>query len=217
MEQKERNFFQKVWTSIKDFEAYEEFAAGKVTKAIKYILILTLIFTITITFAYTYKFYLGIENLKSYISENIDEISIKNGKLEVISDEKIIIEDEKNIVQMVIVDTDEDANVDEYKEKMKPYGTGILLLHDRIILENNLLANTEDIYYSNIVSIDIENKAEFLSLLNGTNMFYSNIVFFLMIFIYLFVIYLASNLVDCVVLGAIRIPFCKNYEVKAKI
>ncbi|MDE5830277.1 MAG: DUF1189 domain-containing protein, partial [Clostridia bacterium] len=51
--QKEENFFKKVWTSIKDFEGYEKFAAEKVLKAIKYILILSLIFTIFITFAYT--------------------------------------------------------------------------------------------------------------------------------------------------------------------
>ena len=31
--EKKRNFFQKIWTSIRDFEKYEEFAADKENKA----------------------------------------------------------------------------------------------------------------------------------------------------------------------------------------
>ena len=57
MELKERNFFQKVWTSIKDFEGYQEFAAESLTKSIAYIMIFTLIFAILIAIPYTYKAY----------------------------------------------------------------------------------------------------------------------------------------------------------------
>lgn len=78
---KEKNFFKKVWTSIKDFEGYEEFAAEKLWKAIKYILILSLIFTIVIAFAYTYKFYLAVENIKGYIEENVEEINLKRWQI----------------------------------------------------------------------------------------------------------------------------------------
>lgn len=78
---KEKNFFKKVWTSIKDFEGYEEFAAEKLWKAIKYILILSLIFTIFIAFAYTYKFYLAVENIKGYIDENVEEINLSRWQI----------------------------------------------------------------------------------------------------------------------------------------
>ena len=54
---KEKNFFKKIWTSIRDFEGYEEFAAEKVLKAIKYIVLLTLIFVTVIAISYTYKYY----------------------------------------------------------------------------------------------------------------------------------------------------------------
>ena len=65
MEIEEKNFFKKVWTSIKDFEGYEEFAAGKLSKAIKYIAIMTAIFVITIAIAYTYKIYTSLEEIKN--------------------------------------------------------------------------------------------------------------------------------------------------------
>ena len=44
----EKNFFKKFWTSITDFEGYEELAAGSTFKTIIYIIILTLIFTAVI-------------------------------------------------------------------------------------------------------------------------------------------------------------------------
>ena len=80
MEEKSRNFFVDIWTSIKDFEGYEEFAADKVTKAIKYLLMLTLIFVILISVVYTYKFYLTLANIKSYAIQNIEDIKFTNRK-----------------------------------------------------------------------------------------------------------------------------------------
>ena len=84
MEIKEKNFFKKIWTSIKDFEGYEEFAAGKVTKAMQYMLILTLIFVAIIAVSYTYKFNLAIQGIRNYIDQNINEIKYekrKNGNI----------------------------------------------------------------------------------------------------------------------------------------
>ena len=77
---KEKNFFKKIWTSIRDFEVYEEFAAEKVLKAIKYIVLLTLIFVTVIAISYTYKFYSSVESAKNYVQENIEEITLKERK-----------------------------------------------------------------------------------------------------------------------------------------
>lgn len=74
------NFFKKVWISIKDFEKYEEFASEKVWIAIKYILIITLIFTAIISLGYTYKFHTIVSDAKRYIKDNIEEIKIENRK-----------------------------------------------------------------------------------------------------------------------------------------
>lgn len=81
MENTKRNFFKDIWTSIRDFEKYEEFAADRVTKAIKYLLLLTLIFTLIISVVYTYKFYLTIKDVKQYVSQNIEEIKLGNRKI----------------------------------------------------------------------------------------------------------------------------------------
>lgn len=216
MEIKEKNFFKKVWTSIKDFEGYEEFAAEKVYKAIKYILLFTLIFTLIISFAYTYKFYLAVSDVKDYINNNVDDIKIKNGQLDVISNNKIIIENENNIIPIIIVDTEKNANTDEYMDKMRAYNTGVLLLSDKAILYSNLLNNNEEIYYSNIIGLDIEGKTEFLNLIGGQRLLYYNLVFFLSSFIYLFIVYFASNIVDAIVLGALGYIFARIVRLRLK-
>lgn len=81
MEEKKSNFFKKIWTSITDFEEYEEFAADKVSKAVKYIILLTLIFTIVIGIAYTYKFNLAVKDIKNYVNENIEDIKMIDRKI----------------------------------------------------------------------------------------------------------------------------------------
>ncbi len=216
MEPKEKNFFKKVWTSIKDFEGYEEFAADRVTKAIKYILILTMFFVIIISFAYTYKFDLAIESVRDYINENVEKIKIEDGKLEVVSNGEIIVADENSILPVIIVDTSENPNKDEYMQKIKAYGTGILLLSDRMVIESKTLTSQEEVYYSNIFSFDIKDKEAFISLLDGRNLMYFNIVFFITMFIYLIVVYIVSNLVDAVILGALGYLFARIMKIRLK-
>ena len=230
---KEKNFFRKVWTSIKDFEGYEEFAAGKVLKTIKYILLLTLIFTILVSFAYVLKFYFAVEDVKAYINDNVDSIILKNGKLDVTSKNSIVIENENNIVPIIIVDTSEGANRDEYLEKLKAYDMGVLLLSDRVIIESKLfdLQNVSEIntglsiykditdnsiMYSNLFDFDINSKDEALELISSSNLMYAYFVFFGTIFIYLFMVYIASNLVDGIVLGALGYLFARIMKLRLR-
>lgn len=216
MEEKKPNFFKKVWTSIRDFEKYEEFAADKIISAIKYILILTLIFIMIITVAYTFKFYSVVDDIKQYVSQEIEEISLENGKLTISSKEPIIIENEKSIVPIIIIDTDKDANTEKHLEKINLYDTGILILNDRITISNNLLAQDQSIYYSNVFTENINSKEEFLNLISGNNMLYTYMLFFVTIFVYLFIIYFSSNLVDAVVLGALGYIFARIVKLRLR-
>lgn len=92
-----------------------------------------------------------------------------------------------------------------------------MCLSDKMIIESKLLNKQEEIYYSNIFSFDITSKANFLSLINTRNLFYTNLAFFTTLLIYLFIVYLSSNLVDSIVLGVIRIFIWKNNKNKIKI
>lgn len=229
---KEKNFFKKIWTSIKDFEGYEEFAAGKVSKAIKYIILLTLIFTAIIGIAYTCKFYFAVESIKNYIKDNVENVTLKDGKLEVIADGSIIIVDENNIIPIIIVDTSKDANKEEYLEKLKAYDTGILLLSDKIIFESKLLnfkeaqnnsglsvyneMNENSLLYTSLIDFDIDGKDELLDLIGGQSLLYGTSVFFVTIFIYLFIVYITSNLIDAIVLGTLGYLFARIMKLRLR-
>ena len=121
MEENNIGFFKKIWTSIKDFEKYEEFAAEKLSQAIKYIILITLIFTTIISLDYTYKFHTLLQDVKNYITTNIQEISLREGQLKISQEEPIIIENEDQIVPIIVIDTLSDTASDEYLEKVKLY------------------------------------------------------------------------------------------------
>lgn len=86
-----------------------------------------------------------------------------------------------------------------------------------MIIQSKLLNTEETIYYSNLFSFDITGKANFLNMISGRNLFYTSLAFFTTLLIYLFIVYLSSNLVDSIVLGVIRIFIWKNNKNKIKI
>lgn len=215
MEEK-RGFFKNIWTSIKDFEKYEEFAADKLTKAIKYILLLTLIFTVIVSLMYTYKFYTVVEDAKEFIGKNVKDIVLENGKLNVISEEPITIENEKNVIPIIIIDTEEGVNTDKYKEKIKLYDNGLLVLNDKVVIISKLLTQEENIYYTNVFTNNIESKQDFINLLSGGNIIYAYMLFGTTIFVYLFIIYITSNLVDAIVLGVLGYLFARVVRLRLR-
>lgn len=212
VEGKKKNFFQKVWISIKDFEGYEEFAAERVSKAIVYLLILTLLFVVVIAIAYTYQFYLAIEHTKSYVRDNIEELSLVDGRLEVKAKEELIIENENYMIPIIIIDTEEGAE-EKYQEKLKAYHAGILVLSDKIVMKSSLLSEQEPIYYSNLFDFNLEGKEAFLELIQGQPFFYGIVVFCITLIIYLFFVYFGSNLIDALILSALGYLFARIMKI----
>lgn len=80
---KKMNFFKRVITSIKDFDKYQIFAVEKLGVAIKYLVILVIIFSLVAAIAFTTKFSNYINSGIKYFEENISEVSYKDGKLSI--------------------------------------------------------------------------------------------------------------------------------------
>lgn len=80
---KKMNFFKRVITSIKDFDKYQIFAVEKLGVAIKYLVILVLIFSLVGAITFTVKFSNYINSGIKYFEENISEVSYKDGKLSI--------------------------------------------------------------------------------------------------------------------------------------
>ena len=74
METEKIGFFKRVLISIKDFEKYDIFAMEKWQSSIKYLFIITLIFSFIFTILYSYKILTGgLDDLINQVDVNISE------------------------------------------------------------------------------------------------------------------------------------------------
>lgn len=80
---KKMNFFERFITSIKDFDKYQIFAIEKVSIAIKYLVILVVIFSLVGAIIFTTKFSNYINNSINYFKENISEVTYKEERLSI--------------------------------------------------------------------------------------------------------------------------------------
>lgn len=138
------------------------------------------------------------------------------GKLEIRANQPLTIENEKNIIPIIIVDTSENKNLESLMKKLKTYENGILILSDKVIISSSLFNQERTIDLTDISSGVIDNKEELLNMLNESNMMYIYILIFETIFIYLFVVYLASNFVDAIVLGALGYVFARIVRLRLR-
>ena len=214
------NFFKRVIISIKDFEKYQFFAAETVGKAIKYLALLMVIFTVVISAIFTYKFSVSINNAINYFEENISEVSYKENYLSVNSGEEIILKNEKEVMPIVIINTNAtQENIEKYKDELNRYENGIIILNDRIIYKNVMLSQNMEYTYENIANnynISEFNKQDITNLIQTVNQINLYISFFIVVFIYMFIIYFTSTLIDVVIIGVLGFIFARIVSVKLR-
>ena len=126
------NFFVRAYKAITNFETYTQFAIEPISKAIKYLAILVLIFSIIVTTIYITSFKSKISQGVSYLKENIEDINFNNKTLSYNNGEYSIYNDDKNMIPIIIVDTSQEPNIEEYRNKVKLYDYGFILLKDKI-------------------------------------------------------------------------------------
>lgn len=227
-------FWKKFKISITDFEKYQDLAAEKISKTIIYILVLMSIFSLVISGLYMYKFVTIIQDTKQYISENIETITFENNKLNIVSYQKekqeILIGRDGNIASKIIIDTniqDEETKNKEIEE-IKSSGNGILILNDKILVKNELVATPREYKYEELakqLELSNLNKEKVIQLLSIESMMPMIVICAVTIFIYMLTIYLSTVLVDILIFSAmgyiftilakIRIKFTAVYNIAA--
>lgn len=204
---KKEGFFRTVIKSIKSFEKYEDFGLEGLGKTALYLLKIVLTFTLVVAIMTVYKFSNSFTSALSYFDENIKSLTYEDGILKVNNDEKLEIISQDNITGKIIVDTSEltEEQINEYRENLKNETNGIVLLKEKLILKNEMLSAVSEVTYNdffaqyNITSL---NKQEILNYLNNSRVqIYSSV--FITIYIYMFSVYIASILVDALVLGVL--------------
>lgn len=218
-------FWKKFKISITDFEKYQDLAAEKIGKTVIYILILMTIFCLVITGLYMYKFVTIIKDTKQYISQNIETITFENNKLNIVSYQKekqeILIGKDGNIASKIIIDTnilDEETRNKEIEE-IKSSGNGILILNDKILIKNELIANPREYKYEELakqVELNNLNKEKVIQLLSNESLMPIIAICTVTVFIYMFMMYLSSILVDILIFSAMGYIFTILVKIRIK-
>lgn len=204
---KKEGFFKKVIKSIKDFDKYEDFGLEGLGKTAKYLLQLTATFTLVIAVMTVYKFSNTLNNVVTYFNDNIEKLSYEEGILEVNSNQKLEMNNEENIKAKIIIDTSELTNeqIEEYKNVIKEQSNGALVLKDRMVLKNEMLSSLTELSYTDLFSqygIEKLDKQTILYYYNTSKVQIYGALF-ITIYIYMFMIYASSILVDALVLGVL--------------
>lgn len=208
VEKKKLSVFNKIKTSIFDFEGYEDLAAEKVSKTIVYIVLLMLIFGILISIAYTFQFSQIINEAKSYVDGEISEINYENNELSIKfnNGQEIAQIDSNNLLadKVIINTTSDEEKIKKSIAEIELEEKGILILKDKVLIKTNISTNNMEYSYKDIsekYNINKVNKDEIISILSGEQKQIFMASLFIAMFVYMFIIYFSSVLVDILLLA----------------
>ena len=217
---KNMNFFNRIITSIKDFEKYAIFATERTRKATCYLALLILIFSVVISSIFTYKFSISVNNAIEYFKSDIKEVNYNNGDLNINAGEEIKLINPKEVLPIVIINTNATKEQEKsYENEISTYENGILILKDRVIYKNEMLSQNIEYRIKDIVSIyeinefDKEDVLTFIANFNNINLYISS---FLVVGIYLFIIYFSSTLVDIIMVGVLGYIFSRIVGIRLR-
>lgn len=203
---KKIGFFQKVWNSIVKIEKYADMAAEGLGKAFSYLCKIVAILAIVLCLGTMYQTYQILQEGVQYLQNEFPEFSYKEGKLQVSSEDKLVISEENSYVGKTIIDTKtEDENeINKYINEVEEAGSGLIVLKDKVILKNEAVAGTISYQYNEILGqmgIQEFTKESVISYANSPQVISFYVSIFITIFIYSFMMYLLTTLSNAVFLS----------------
>lgn len=207
MTEEKIGFLKRIYLAIKEFDFYGIFAAEKLSVSIKYLLGIILIFVLVVSGVFLYQFHTSVQGAINYFNNNIEELSFSEGVLEINKGDKIEIQNEKEILQYVVIDTDAgQEEIKKYEQAVLSFDNGMIILNDKIIYKNEILAQSMEYKYADIIAnypVSTFNKQDVVNVISSIDMTSLYVSIFIVMFIYLYVIYIATTFVDIVMLGVL--------------
>ncbi len=223
------NFFKKVWYSITKFEKYPEMATEGTGRAIKYLAILVLIITAFAAIGSVKKIHQMMNDLSSYIENNIPEFKYADNKMTIESEEPIIITNiNYDAINKIVIDpsSETDEQKAEMEAKNEITGTTVFLYKDQIAIkiksEDGQTARQEYLYsdylknYINTENLKEFNKKDFVEYMRSSNMNSYYYRYTATAIVYLYVSNLLVALSYCIELGVLGWITTKTTRIKMK-
>ena len=208
------NFFKDVLKSIKDLDKYEDYALELPRNAFKYLFKLVLIFSAIICVCYTYQIVQNLNNMYESFKNILPDFSYTQGVLTLDSKETIVIEEYKDVLGKVIIDTN--GTIEKYEQDKD---VGILLLKDKCVVLSNsgigqVTYNYEELAknygLTEFTKNDIINSVESINIIS----LYTSVYF--VIFVYFFIIYFITIFMDVLLLSVLAYLVSRISRIRLK-
>ena len=205
-ELKGMGFFKKVKYSIFNIEKYPEMATEGIGKALSYIAKLVVVLAIVLSIWTLYQTYQMINEGTSYLENEFPNFSYSDGTLTVDSEEPLVIENEQLGKIIVDTNTDSEETINQYLNQINEYGTGALILKNRVVLKNiTMIGEVSYNYQESFNSINLTefNKQDVVNYVqNGEiNSLYLSV--FISLFIYSFAMYFINTLWYAIIIAMV--------------
>lgn len=220
VEEQKISFWKRICISVKNVEKYQMLAGESIKKSIIYLLKIIIIFSLIVSFALTIRFGNAIINLRNFIEQNIEELSYKDSKLNIVAKDDLTYYINE-ISTKIIINTGDltEEQQAEYVETLKYEFNGIMVLKDKVIIKNQMTNIPSAYSYSDIAEqyeIGAINKQDIIEKISGKNQYILYFVFFTIMTVYLFIIYFSSVLMDALVLAILGYITCLILKIKLK-
>jgi len=207
------HFFKRIKVAIFNLEDYGKFLGESGYKAVKYFLLLILLFSCIFGFSKTFYINKGIKKVYNYINNELPSFEYNSNKLHF--SQKVEAFDEEFKVKLFI-DTDNISQdvIKNYKSRIYDEEWGLILLEDRmlIIYDNNDIVNETYSILNNIYELNFKDKNELIELLNSNNNNSIIFTYFIIITIVTFIFKIISTFFDLIMIaifGYFVAIFCK--------
>lgn len=207
------NFFKKVWYSITKFEQYPAMATEGLTRAIKYLIMLTVIVTVFVMIGSILQMKTLVTNLAKYVEDNIPEFSYAEGKITMDTENPIVINEVAYIgIDRIVINTltENDEQKEQVEKNNTIAGITIFFFNDEIVLKSQFEKDetVRQIYtYSDFIAnytgkyIEEFDKTEFVQYLTSGEMTNFYIRYGLATFIYLLIENIIATLLNALVIA----------------
>lgn len=226
-EESKMSLWQKIKASIVKLEEYQKLATQKIGKTIGYLAVLVAIFTFFVTLCVTYKFHQTVNSAAQYIDQNIEVLNFKQGVLTITAKDKpeqgVMIDEEQGFNGKIIIDTSDlsQEQIDTYTKEIGNYTNGILILKNKIILRPNQINMTGTISLEEIANqlnlVNVE-KQDITNFIFGNKMYELDVAFFIVMFIAIFINFIATTLLDVILYSIIAyaVGVCTRLRLRYK-
>ena len=198
-----KGFLKKVWYSIFKLERYGEMSAEGLSRAVKYLIQISLVMAIVLSSVIIYQIDQKVNKGVEFLENKVGNFTYKDGILELESGQ--IVKAPSSTVGEIIIDTNTESEeeINQYLNSIEE-NMGILILKDKLIIKGISKEENISYKYSTLLSeigineIDKDGVVDYIS---GSNKWNIYMQFFIIICIYSFVSTAISFLVNALLLS----------------